>query len=40
MSEEVSYFILFENDEHSERGVFEFAYNSETNGDVFDLFKN
>ena len=32
--------MLFENDEHSERELFEFAYDSEINVDVFDLFKN
>ena len=40
MSEDVSYFMLFENDEHSERELFEFAYDSEINGDVFVMFKN
>ena len=40
MSEDVSYFMLFENDEHSERELFEFAYDSETNGDGFKMFKN
>ena len=40
MSEDVSYFMLFENDEHSERELFEFAYDSETNGDVFVMFNN
>ena len=33
-------FMLFENDEHSERELFEFAYDSEINGDVFVMFKN
>ena len=40
MSEDVSYFMLFENDEHSERELFEFAYDSETNGYVFVMFNN
>ena len=40
MSEDVSYFMLFENDEHSERELFEFAYDSEINGDVFVMFNN